>query len=183
MGYLLLLCRERERERLKVLYFHHSRHLVRMFLIKQALHEWVTVISAEEDTWWGWSVVLAFVTWCMCARVFASEAECTKSSCVLSPSQWRQQSGKSADYEEHDRGRHAHIHTVTNTLRHKNTLMHVHAYYTIYVQISGCTCAVRATYGHVYCRYCGVTIIGKCLCPWAPLLPPALLSFSHISLP
>lgn len=68
-----------------------------MFLIKQALYEWVTVISGEEDTytWWGWSVVLAFVTW----SVFASGAECTKSSCVLSASQWRQQSGKSVDYE------------------------------------------------------------------------------------
>lgn len=42
-----------------------------MFLIKQALHEWVTVISAEEDTytWWGWSVVLAFVTWSLCLEV------------------------------------------------------------------------------------------------------------------
>lgn len=42
-----------------------------MSLIKQALYEWVTVISAEEDTytWWGWSVVLAFVTWSACLEV------------------------------------------------------------------------------------------------------------------
>lgn len=122
MGYLLLLCTEK-----KVLYFHHSRQLVRMFLIKQALHEWVTVISAEEDTytWWGWSVVLAFVTW----SVFASGAGCTKSPCVLSSSQWRQQSGKSVDYEEPDPGRctHERVRAHARTQAHTHTHWHTHA--------------------------------------------------------
>lgn len=96
-----------------------------MFLIKQPLHEWVTVISTEEDTWWGWSVVLAFVTWC----VFASEAEWSMTSCVPPP-QWRQQSGKSADYEEDNGDTCARPPKHTDAPRY----FHVNAYCTISVE-------------------------------------------------
>lgn len=55
------------------------------------------------------------ISLCYMERVFASGAECTKSSCVLSSSQWRQQSGKSLDYEEPDPGTRTHTHTHCHT--------------------------------------------------------------------
>lgn len=81
--------------------------------------------------------------------MFASEAECSTSSCVLPP-QWRQQSGKSSDYEE-DNG---------DTQVHPDVFMAMHIA-PFMLKISGCTYAAKATYEH---GYCSVTIIGKLFC-------------------
>lgn len=158
IGYLLLLYRERE-----VLYFHH-RHLVRMFVIKQPLHEWVTVISAEEHTWWGWSVVLAFVTWC----VFASEAECSKSSCAP-PTHTPHPTMGAAKWKIFGlwRAQQGHMHTQT----HRCSFT------------CSCPCIL-----HHLCKNIRVLVwVLQCCYYRTPLLPlssapSALISFSHISL-
>lgn len=62
MGYLLLLCAadagvqrragDSKKKKKRGSHFHHGRQLARVSLIKRGcLHEWVTVISAEEDTY------------------------------------------------------------------------------------------------------------------------------------
>lgn len=43
---------EKKKRKKRGWHFHHGRQLARVFLIKRGgLHEWVTVISAEEDTY------------------------------------------------------------------------------------------------------------------------------------
>ena len=65
------------------------------------------------------------ISLCYMELVFGSGAECTKSSCVLSSSQQRQQSGKSLDYEEPDLVKCTHIRTPHTWYTH-----------TIYVKLS-----------------------------------------------
>lgn len=44
--------RKKKKRKKRGWHFHHGRQLARVFLIKRGgLHEWVTVISAEEDTY------------------------------------------------------------------------------------------------------------------------------------